>query len=198
MSQITLEQYLIKKAPRGAASPLSLLQGPRGTRSAAPRGPANVSDGLLDMSSGSVAEFERSMMLERQREGMAKAKADGKYKGRAPTAQAKAEDVLRLLGDGMGACQVASQLGISRSSVWADYEGQRRAPRGHCESSSPILLHRGLELRLATAYLTRKSMSTSPQVGWSVSSSIIAAQTSRSASPNSKPRPPARATVRCP
>ena len=67
---------------------------------------------------GSVAEFERSMMLERQREGIAKAKAEGKYKGRAPTAQAKAEDVLRLLGDGIGACQVASQLGISRSSVW--------------------------------------------------------------------------------
>jgi DNA invertase Pin-like site-specific DNA recombinase len=33
---------------------------------------------------GSVAEFERSMMLERQREGIAKAKAEGKYKGRAP------------------------------------------------------------------------------------------------------------------
>ena len=67
---------------------------------------------------GSVAEFERSMMLERQREGIAKAKAEGKYKGRAPTAQAKAEDVLRLLGDGIGACQIANQLGISRSSVW--------------------------------------------------------------------------------
>ena len=67
---------------------------------------------------GSVAEFERSMMLERQREGIAKAKAEGKYKGRAPTAQAKAEDVLRLVAEGIGASQVASQLGISRSSVW--------------------------------------------------------------------------------
>ncbi len=67
---------------------------------------------------GSVAEFERSMMLERQREGIAKAKAEGKYKGRAPTAQAKREDVMRLLDEGMGVCQVASQLGISRSSVW--------------------------------------------------------------------------------
>ncbi len=67
---------------------------------------------------GSVAEFERSMMLERQREGIAKAKAEGKYKGRVPTARAKREDVLRLLAEGMGACQVANQLGISRSSVW--------------------------------------------------------------------------------
>lgn len=67
---------------------------------------------------GSVAEFERSMMLERQREGIAKAKAEGKYKGRFPTAQAKREEVLRLVGEGTGVCQVADQLGISRSSVW--------------------------------------------------------------------------------
>jgi DNA invertase Pin-like site-specific DNA recombinase len=33
-----------------------------------------------------VAEFERALMLERQLEGIAKAKAEGKYKGRAPTA----------------------------------------------------------------------------------------------------------------
>jgi DNA invertase Pin-like site-specific DNA recombinase len=38
---------------------------------------------------GSIAEFERSLMLERQREGIAKAKGEGKYKGRAPTAMAK-------------------------------------------------------------------------------------------------------------
>src|SRR3546814_11163110 len=38
---------------------------------------------------GSIAEFERELMLERQREGIAKAKAEGKYKGRAPTARAK-------------------------------------------------------------------------------------------------------------
>jgi DNA invertase Pin-like site-specific DNA recombinase len=43
---------------------------------------------------GSVAEFERSIMLERQREGVAKAKADGKYRGRAPTPQAKAREVV--------------------------------------------------------------------------------------------------------
>ena len=37
----------------------------------------------------SVAQFEREIMLERQREGIAKAKAGQKYKGRAPTARAK-------------------------------------------------------------------------------------------------------------
>jgi DNA invertase Pin-like site-specific DNA recombinase len=45
---------------------------------------------------GSVAQFEREMMLERQREGIAPAAAEGKYKGRAPTARAKSADVRRL------------------------------------------------------------------------------------------------------
>ncbi len=67
---------------------------------------------------GSVAEFERSMMLERQREGIAKAKADGKYKGRAPTARAKSDEVRKILADNVGVCAIAETLNISRSSVW--------------------------------------------------------------------------------
>lgn len=39
---------------------------------------------------GAMAQFEREMMLERQREGIAKAKREGKYKGRKPTARMKA------------------------------------------------------------------------------------------------------------
>lgn len=66
---------------------------------------------------GSVAEFEREIMLERQREGIAKAKAEGKYKGRAPTARRKAPDVRKLLAEGMTEVQVAEAVGISRSSV---------------------------------------------------------------------------------
>jgi DNA invertase Pin-like site-specific DNA recombinase len=67
---------------------------------------------------GSVAEFERQMMLERQREGVAKAKAEGKYKGRAPTARNQATKVRELLATGLGVCDVAEQLSMSRSSVW--------------------------------------------------------------------------------
>lgn len=66
---------------------------------------------------GSVAEFEREIMLERQREGISKAKAAGKYKGRAPTARKKADQVLRLLAHGWKQADVAAELGISRSSV---------------------------------------------------------------------------------
>lgn len=38
---------------------------------------------------GAVAEFERALMLERQREGIAKARADGKYRGRTPRLSAR-------------------------------------------------------------------------------------------------------------
>jgi DNA invertase Pin-like site-specific DNA recombinase len=67
---------------------------------------------------GSVAAFEREIMLERQREGIAKAKAEGKYKGRKPTAQAKADDVQRLRAEGKGATEIAKALGIGRASVY--------------------------------------------------------------------------------
>jgi DNA invertase Pin-like site-specific DNA recombinase len=67
---------------------------------------------------GSVAEFERAMMLERQREGIAKAKAEGKFKGRAPTARAKAGEVEAMLAAGESPTVVAKKLGIGRSSVY--------------------------------------------------------------------------------
>ncbi|MFT0893076.1 recombinase family protein [Pseudochelatococcus sp. G4_1912] len=66
---------------------------------------------------GGVAQFEREMMLERQREGIAKAKADGKYKGRKPTARAKAEDVMSLKNEGLSMGQIAQRLGIGKGSV---------------------------------------------------------------------------------
>jgi DNA invertase Pin-like site-specific DNA recombinase len=67
---------------------------------------------------GAVAEFERALMLERQREGIAKAKGEGRYKGRKPTAMAKAGDVLRLHADNIKPTVIAEKLGISRASVY--------------------------------------------------------------------------------
>ena len=67
---------------------------------------------------GSIAEFERELMLERQREGIAKAKAAGKYRGRAPTARRLAPQVREMRKEGAGACEIASCLQISRSSVY--------------------------------------------------------------------------------
>src|SRR6056297_1489331 len=59
---------------------------------------------------GSVAQFQREMMLDRQREGIAKAKAMGKYKGRAPKARQKAPQIKELLSQGVSKRQIAAQL----------------------------------------------------------------------------------------
>ena len=66
----------------------------------------------------SIATFERELMLERQLCGIAAAKAAGKYKGRQPTARVKSEQVIALSQQGTGAIAIATQLGISRASVY--------------------------------------------------------------------------------
>lgn len=67
---------------------------------------------------GAVAECERAMMLERQRVGVARAKAEGKYRGRAPTARRQSGRVIELRSSGAGASDIAATLGISRASVY--------------------------------------------------------------------------------
>jgi DNA invertase Pin-like site-specific DNA recombinase len=65
-----------------------------------------------------VAEFERAIMLERQRVGVARARAEGKYRGRAPTARRQAKRVAALHTSGLGASAIAAEVGISRASVY--------------------------------------------------------------------------------
>lgn len=65
-----------------------------------------------------VAEAERAMMLERQRVGVAKAKAEGRYRGRVPTARRQSRRVLELHGMGRGASAIAAEVGVSRASVY--------------------------------------------------------------------------------
>jgi DNA invertase Pin-like site-specific DNA recombinase len=67
---------------------------------------------------GSVAQFEREVMLERQREGIAKAKGEGKYKGRKPTARAKSDEIAALAQSGMTRAAIAEKLGVSERSVY--------------------------------------------------------------------------------
>jgi len=67
---------------------------------------------------GGIAQFEREIMLERQREGIAKAKQEGKYKGRKPTVRARATEILGLRDKGWGVTKIADSLGVSRGSVY--------------------------------------------------------------------------------
>lgn len=65
-----------------------------------------------------VATWEREIMLERQREGIAKAKSEGKYKGRQPTARNQTAEVLSLAAEGLKRREIAQRLGISMPSVF--------------------------------------------------------------------------------
>ncbi|MDQ9171922.1 recombinase family protein [Oxalobacteraceae bacterium R-40] len=67
---------------------------------------------------GAIAEFERALMLERQLDGIAAAKEAGKYKGRAPTAKAKAVEVLALAEKGLTREAIADKAGVSVASVY--------------------------------------------------------------------------------
>jgi DNA invertase Pin-like site-specific DNA recombinase len=68
---------------------------------------------------GAVAEFERSMILERQREGIALAKAAGKYKGRkAALTDDQASELRARLAGGESVSRLAREYGISRQSVY--------------------------------------------------------------------------------
>ena len=67
---------------------------------------------------GVFAEFETNLRRERQLEGIAKAKAEGKYKGRKPTARARAAEIATLKADGLRPTDIARQLGIGRASVY--------------------------------------------------------------------------------
>ncbi|MEW6435733.1 MAG: recombinase family protein [Pseudomonadota bacterium] len=79
---------------------------------------------------GSIAQFEREVMLERQREGIAKAKADGKYKGRAPTARAKASEIVKLDREGVTKEEIAAKLEIGVASVYRVLKDRKNIKRG--------------------------------------------------------------------
>ena len=65
-----------------------------------------------------IGQFEREMMLERQREGIRLAKKAGAYKGRKPTARSQSEKVLSLLADGKTKQAVLEETGISIASLY--------------------------------------------------------------------------------
>ena len=92
----------------------------------------NVSLKILDMSLdtssptgklllnllGCVSQFERELLLERQKVGIEKAKAAGKFTGRKATARAKSQQIQDLLATGMKPAQVAKQLNVGVASVY--------------------------------------------------------------------------------
>lgn len=84
-------------------------------------GPMNT---LMLQLLGAVGQFERELIKERQREGIAIAKTKGVYKGRKPSldegAKARARE---MVAQGTPKAQVAESLGVSRSTLYAALAG---------------------------------------------------------------------------
>ncbi|WP_020095694.1 recombinase family protein [Methylobacterium sp. 285MFTsu5.1] len=89
---------------------------------------------FLDML-GVFAEFERNLISERRAEGIARARAQGKYKGRPPTI--KPEEVRRLQDEGLNHRQIARRLGIAPSSA---HRLMAKAEPAHASSPSSAAL----------------------------------------------------------
>jgi hypothetical protein len=70
-------------------------------------------------------------MLERQREGIAKAKCAGRYRSRADR-RAKSANIVKLAGEGVKREEVAARLGVGVGSI-ACWRSKRRQ---HCSSAS--------------------------------------------------------------
>jgi DNA invertase Pin-like site-specific DNA recombinase len=63
------------------------------------------------------AEFEREILRERVRAGVARARREGRPHGRPRTASLKADEVLRLKAESVSQAEIARRLGIGRTSV---------------------------------------------------------------------------------
>lgn len=73
---------------------------------------------------GAVGQFERALIRERQREGIAIAKSKGVYKGRKPALDDQARVALReMAAQGVPKVDIAETLGISRASVYQYLRG---------------------------------------------------------------------------
>lgn len=73
---------------------------------------------VLRLLLGALVDFERQVLRERQSAGIAQAKREGRYKGRKPTARAKAGEVLALNEKGLTRQMIADELGIGVASVY--------------------------------------------------------------------------------
>jgi DNA invertase Pin-like site-specific DNA recombinase len=74
---------------------------------------------------GAIAQFERELMLERQAEGIAEAKREGKYRGGKPIDQDKLRNAQRLIDSGLSVKAAVKAAGLSRSMYYkAKSEGR--------------------------------------------------------------------------
>jgi DNA invertase Pin-like site-specific DNA recombinase len=87
---------------------------------------------------GAVAEFERAFTRERQREGIAIAKAKGKYKGRkAVLSDTQVGEIARRLRNNECITQVAREYGISRQTIYRHLQRVRPTADNALQTCTP-------------------------------------------------------------
>ncbi|WP_019092529.1 recombinase family protein [Komagataeibacter europaeus] len=69
---------------------------------------------------GAIAHFERRLISERTRDGIAAARAKGKLPGRQPLDNDKISAALKLIAASVSPTEAARQLGIGRSTVYRE------------------------------------------------------------------------------
>lgn len=81
--------------------------------------------------SAAFAEFERDMIKQRQAEGIAIAKANGKYRGKPPVDETKLDAAMSLFRDrdknGLSVREIAETTGVSRSTIYREANKDARA-----------------------------------------------------------------------
>ena len=79
---------------------------------------------------GAFAEFERALIKERQREGIAQAKKRGAFKGRRKSlSQAEVDELRQRIAAGMSKSQAAREYGISRQTLYQYLRGVEGSPK---------------------------------------------------------------------
>lgn len=84
---------------------------------------------------GVFAEFERAMIQERVRAGVARAKANGQRLGRPPLAEDRPKvyrEILSLRREGLGMNAIAKRIGVSSKTVWSVLRPLEGAYRHEC------------------------------------------------------------------
>ena len=69
---------------------------------------------------GAIAHFERRLISERTKDGIAAARAKGKLPGRQPLDMAKLDAAIKLVEARVSPAEAARQLGIGRSTVYRE------------------------------------------------------------------------------
>jgi DNA invertase Pin-like site-specific DNA recombinase len=78
---------------------------------------------------GACAQFERELIRERQREGIAIARREGKYRGRKPSlTPSRAAELRRRVADSDSKAALAREFGISRGTLYRYVPVKKRWP----------------------------------------------------------------------